>query len=121
MTQRKKIGISAGAIAVGVLGILAASGWLLGTPSAIPVRELPAIKGSEIGQLTAPPMVAGPSKRNYASKVTVDLPVIEKTMKLADGVEYELWTFGGTVPGSFIRVREGDLVEFKLSNAHDSG
>jgi nitrite reductase (NO-forming) len=36
--------------------------------------------------------------------------------KLADGVEYLFWTFGGDVPGSFIRVREGDLVEFHLSN-----
>jgi nitrite reductase (NO-forming) len=28
-----------------------------------------------------------------------------------------MWTFGGTVPGSFIRVREGDLVEIRLRNA----
>jgi nitrite reductase (NO-forming) len=24
------------------------------------------------------------------------------------------WTFGGSVPGSFIRVRQGDTVEFHL-------
>lgn len=40
-------------------------------------------------------------------------------MRLADGVDYTFWTFNGTVPGSFIRVREGDLVEFHLKN-HDS-
>ena len=33
-----------------------------------------------------------------------------------DGVKYMFWTFGGTVPGKFIRVREGDLVEFHLKN-----
>jgi len=31
-------------------------------------------------------------------------------------VNYTFWTFGGTVPGSFIRVRQGDTVEFHLKN-----
>ncbi|WP_318779435.1 copper-containing nitrite reductase [Pseudoalteromonas nigrifaciens] len=35
---------------------------------------------------------------------------------MADGVEYVFWSFGETVPGSFIRVREGDEIEFNLSN-----
>jgi nitrite reductase (NO-forming) len=35
---------------------------------------------------------------------------------MADGVEYLFWTFGGEVPGLFIRVREGDQVEFHLCN-----
>jgi nitrite reductase (NO-forming) len=30
------------------------------------------------------------------------------------------WTFGGAVPGNFIRVREGDMVELNLSNSPDS-
>ncbi|MBD0275741.1 MAG: nitrite reductase, copper-containing [Acetobacteraceae bacterium] len=33
-----------------------------------------------------------------------------------DGVDYTFWTFGGDVPGHFIRVREGDQVEFHLKN-----
>ena len=32
------------------------------------------------------------------------------------GRRYTFWTFGGTVPGSFIRVRQGDTVEFHLKN-----
>jgi nitrite reductase (NO-forming) len=48
--------------------------------------------------------------------VVVELETIEKTMRLADGVEYAFWTFGGQVPGNFIRVREGDLVELTLKN-----
>lgn|GEM_PF-6254640 len=47
----------------------------------------------------------------------VNLEVSEKTMPIADGVDYTFWTFGGTVPGSFIRVRQGDVVEFHL-NSH---
>ncbi|HRG56908.1 MAG TPA: copper-containing nitrite reductase, partial [Lacunisphaera sp.] len=35
---------------------------------------------------------------------------------LSEGVEYTFWTYGGSVPGSFIRIREGDVVEFHLNN-----
>src|SRR5262245_50209485 len=70
--------------------------------------------------LTAPPLVPPPINRNTPAKVAVELEVIEKDMRLADGVTYNFWTFGGTVPGSFIRVRQGDTVEFTLKNAHDS-
>jgi nitrite reductase (NO-forming) len=31
-----------------------------------------------------------------------------------------MWTFGGTMPGRFIRVREGDQVELRLKNHHTS-
>ncbi|HYR12132.1 MAG TPA: copper-containing nitrite reductase [Longimicrobium sp.] len=84
--------------------------------ASIPAREASAIRGQERAELTAPPMVPKPITRDYATKVTVDLEVVEKTMRMADGVDYTFWTFGGTVPGSFIRVREGDQVEFVLKN-----
>ncbi len=45
---------------------------------------------------------------------------MEKEMPISEGVTYTFWTFGGTVPGSFIRVRQGDTVEFHLKNAPDS-
>jgi nitrite reductase (NO-forming) len=35
-------------------------------------------------------------------------------------VKYTFWTFGGQVPGRFIRVREGDTVEFHLQNHPDN-
>ncbi len=38
----------------------------------------------------------------------VALEVIEKEGQLDDGTTYTYWTFNGTVPGPFIRVREGD-------------
>ncbi|HYH78728.1 MAG TPA: copper-containing nitrite reductase [Longimicrobium sp.] len=84
--------------------------------SAIPTPTAPAVRGEERAQLTAPPMVPRPISRDYATKVLVDLEVVEKTMRMADGVDYTFWTFGGTVPGSFIRVRQGDQVEFRLKN-----
>ena len=66
--------------------------------------------------LTAPPRVPPPIKRNYSARVVVNLEVREVVARLADGVEYTFWTYGGSVPGSFIRIREGDVVEFHLNN-----
>ncbi len=92
-----------------------------GAPGAhIPLPEFPALKGEEIAVLTAAPNVPPPITRSHATKVIVNLETVEKTMRLADGVDYTFWTFGGSVPGSFIRVREGDLVEFHLSNSRTS-
>jgi nitrite reductase (NO-forming) len=78
------------------------------------------IKGQEIAQLTDAPNVPAPITRDYSTKVIVNLEVLEKKMRLADGVEYTMWTFGGSVPGKFIRVREGDLVELHLKNSASS-
>jgi len=66
--------------------------------------------------LTSPPHVPPPIHRNYPAKVIVELEVVEKEMPISEGVSYTFWTFGGTVPGSFIRVRQGDTVEFHLKN-----
>jgi nitrite reductase (NO-forming) len=107
-----------------VLGatVLVASAWKLNTadPVGVRARDLPPIKGVEKAVLASAPNVPAPITRNYATKVIVELETIEKTMRLADSVDYTFWTFGGNVPGNFIRVREGDLVELHLKNAHHS-
>lgn len=74
------------------------------------------IKGTEEAVLTDPPAVPPPITRSHNTKVIVHLEVKEIKMKMADGVEYVFWTYGGKVPGKFIRVKEGDEVEFHLEN-----
>jgi nitrite reductase (NO-forming) len=44
------------------------------------------------------------------------IPITHDTIEIAKGVNYEGWTFGGTVPGPTLRVREGDLVRIKVVN-----
>jgi nitrite reductase (NO-forming) len=66
--------------------------------------------------LTSPPKVPPPTNRKTPAKVIVELEVKELDLQIAEGVTYTFWTFGGTVPGSFIRVRQGDTVEFHLMN-----
>lgn len=78
------------------------------------------IRGEEVAQLTPPPQVPPPIDRDYPTKLVVKLEVQEKVMRMADGVDYTFWTFGGTVPGSFIRARRGDLIQFHLANRADS-
>jgi len=60
--------------------------------------------------------VPPPVARNYPAKVIVELEVVEKEMQISEGVNYTIWTFGSTTPGSFIPVRQGDTVEFHLKN-----
>jgi nitrite reductase (NO-forming) len=74
------------------------------------------IVGQETAQLTDAPNVPPPLTRKHATKVIVTLEVLEQEGQLSDGVKYTFWTFGGKVPGKFIRIREGDLVEFHLEN-----
>ena len=76
----------------------------------------PDVVGEEHAVLTQAPNVPKPIQRKQPTKVIVELEVREVVKKMADGVDYLFWTFGGDVPGSFIRIREGDLVEFHLSN-----
>src|SRR5437899_1214788 len=76
----------------------------------------PEVTGVETAVLTQAPNVPPPITRKKPAKVIVNVEVREVTKRLADGVEYVFWTFGGHVPGSFIRIREGDQVEFHLNN-----
>jgi nitrite reductase (NO-forming) len=70
--------------------------------------------------LTSPPNVPPPTHRNHPAKVIVELEIKEVEKEISEGVRYTFWTFGGTVPGSFIRVRQGDTVEFHLKNHPDN-
>lgn len=73
-----------------------------------------------MAELTSPPNVPTPVGRRKAKKLIVNMEILEEEGELTDGVKYVYWTFGGSVPGSFIRTRVGDEVEFTLSNHPDN-
>ncbi len=73
-----------------------------------------------VAELTDAPLVPAPVKRRVPAKIVVKLEVREVTRQIADGVDYVFWTFGGHVPGKFVRVRQGDTVEFHLMNHPDN-
>lgn len=76
--------------------------------------------GEMEAELTPPPFVPKPVGNREAKKLIVNMEIIEKEGEMADGVKYIYWTYGGSVPGSFIRTRVGDEVEFHLKNHPDN-
>ncbi len=78
------------------------------------------VKGEMEAELTAPPFVPASVGNRPAKKLTVNMEILEEEGEMTDGVKYVYWTFGGSVPGSFIRTRVGDEVEFHLANHPDN-
>lgn len=77
-------------------------------------------KGQQTAELTAPPFVPKAVGDREATKLVVNMEIKEIEGEMVDGVKYTYWTFGGSVPGSFIRTRVGDEVEFHLKNHPDN-
>ena len=79
-----------------------------------------AVQGEIEAELTAPPKVPASVGDRSAKKLVVNMEVIEEEGEMTDGVKYVYWTFGGSVPGSFIRTRVGDEIEFHIKNHPDN-
>lgn len=67
-----------------------------------------------------PSDVPPPIHARAPQNVRIDLTTVELKGRLDDKTTYEYWTFGGKIPGPFIRVRVGDTVEVHLKNDADS-
>lgn len=73
-----------------------------------------------VAEITAAPNVPAPVGNRGPQKLTIDLLTTEIISEIADGKNYTFWTFNDIVPGSFIRVREGDELQINLKNADNS-
>jgi nitrite reductase (NO-forming) len=52
-----------------------------------------------------------------AETVKVDIPVRELELQIDNaGNKHPMWTYGGTIPGPLVRVKQGDVVDFTLLN-----
>jgi nitrite reductase (NO-forming) len=69
---------------------------------------------------TTAPDVPPPVNRDKPAHLKLELETREFRGPLADGTDYEFWTFGDGVPGPFIRVREGDTIDLTLKNSPTS-
>jgi nitrite reductase (NO-forming) len=68
----------------------------------------------------APTDLPEPIARREPQRVKVELESVELEGRLADGTTYQYWTFNGSVPGPFLRVRVGDTVEVSMKNDVDA-
>jgi nitrite reductase (NO-forming) len=58
--------------------------------------------------------LAGPAA---AKTVKVDMTVKEVELQVDNkGTRQHMWTYGGTIPGPLVRVTQGDVVDFTLTN-----
>ena len=115
------LGMAAVVMGVGVLLVSTQEASSQGQTPAKPAAAATAQAGAPIAAvLPSAPDVPPPITRRDPAKVVVHLEVREVNLPISDGVEYTFWTFGGRGPGKFIRVRQGDTVEFHLQNHPDS-
>src|SRR5438445_3805116 len=100
---------------------------LIGGAIAVALASLAAVGGSgppqvEVMDFATAPRATQPvydARLSPASAAPVKefrIPIRDATVEIAKGVTYKSWTFGGTVPGPVVRVREGDLVRVRLVN-----
>lgn len=80
--------------------------------------------GPATGPIAAPRLaqaqLAPPISARGPQLVQAEIETKEVLGYLDDGVAYTYWTFGGTVPGPMVRVRQGDTVELTFKNAAQS-
>lgn len=56
-----------------------------------------------------------------ADTIKVQIPVRELELQIDNaGTRYPMWTYGGTIPGPLVRVRQGDMVDFTLHNEKEN-
>ncbi len=95
-------------------GTFTVDGKTFGTPEAQIFHEDydgPPVQGQYV---TMAPYVAPLPPGNRTHHVRMD--VVVTTIEVAPGVRYQAWTFGGSVPGPVLHVREGDRVVFTMKN-----
>ena len=104
---------------LGVIAAVAVLGLMAGAVAAQKAQRADSATEAKAA-LLKPPMVPPAIERTRPARVLVDLETTEEKGTLASGVEYTFWTFGGSVPGPMLRVREGDTVEIRLRNRDTS-
>lgn len=90
------------------------TGMTLGAPEARIFKDPydgPPVVGEYVTHL---PYLAKLPAGNRTHEVRVD--IIATQIEIAPGVRYNAWTFGGSVPGPVLHVREGDRVVFTMKN-----
>jgi nitrite reductase (NO-forming) len=93
------------------------SGKVFGSPPAEVFTEDydgPPVVGDAV---TLAPALAPLQPGNRTHHVRMDIVAAE--VEVAPGVRFQAWTFGGSIPGPVLHVREGDRVVFTMKNRSD--
>ena len=87
-----------------------------------PKAELEVVQGEEGVHWTFAPDTPPAINRTKQKKIVVEWEATEEIGDLdpENDVQYEFWGFEHSVPGPVLRVRQGDVVEFHLTNNIES-
>jgi nitrite reductase (NO-forming) len=116
----EKVLLASGAVASGVIAgtgysVLDGSG---ANPVVVAQETEPGPRIS--GKVTsAHPAALEPAGVEATKQLTIE--AIDATVEIGAGVQYRAWTFGGTVPGPVVHVRQGDTIDFTLVNNGSTG
>lgn len=89
------------------------------SPSAA-AAAVPSNMPVECAVLTFAPEVPPPITRRHASIVRVKLVTDSAVGDISHRYKYMLWRFNKNVPGPFIRLREGDVMNLEITNEDES-
>src|SRR5690606_33034799 len=95
-------------------GVIVAGGYAALRPGTN--AEVERIDFGAVRTPTEPAYVAELKPASDARIKEFRIPITHERIEIAPGVIYEGWTFGGTVPGPVMRVKQGDLVRVTLVN-----
>jgi nitrite reductase (NO-forming) len=107
-------------VTVSAIALMTLSG--ISAASATTLYTDPKVKEPVIDIVKDPAAVPTQEKAGKRLPTThqVALTTTEVEAKLDDGTNYAYWTFNNTIPGPMVRVRVGDTVDVKISNAPES-
>jgi nitrite reductase (NO-forming) len=95
-------------------GSVVIDGRVYGLPEAVVFTEDydgPAVVGDAV---TLAPAIAPLAAGNRTHDIRID--IVTRQIEISPEVRYEAWTFGGSVPGPIVHVREGDRITFTMKN-----
>ncbi len=64
----------------------------------------------------SPTAIPPPITRTEPEIVYIDIVAKEVISEMSPGITFNHWTYGGTIPGPFLRVREGDTIVLQFTN-----
>jgi len=106
-------------IRVTVTSIIALAAVAAGFLALTAARRTPRVERVDFDRVARPTTPAYEARVAPASDADIKefrIPIKDATLEIAKGVTYQGWTFGGTVPGPVLRVRQGDHVRVTVVN-----
>jgi len=102
-----------------VTSTIALAGAALAFVAMTAARRTPAIERIDfdrVARATTPAYDARLAPASDADIKDFRIPIKDASLEIAKGVKYDGWTFGGTVPGPVLRIRQGDRVRVNVVN-----